>query len=197
MPRDLLLDPGDIWGYAYGDAFTDALPFSGVFQLPKDLNSGQFVALELFLINLIKANGITDIGVEQPFMGPKQSFAAVTKQAGYVVVASMAARKCGCNCYTIDIGTWRADLGLPTQGPKTVLAHPDYAHMAHKKDGLKIAKRLWVKDRAMDYAVKLGSAPKDDNEGDAICMWHWKAGRRRRLKEQLSNKQDLFDGITV
>jgi hypothetical protein len=197
MTRDLLLDPGDLYGYAFGDAFTDASPFSGVFQLPKVVGSKKFVALEAWIIGLIKANEITDVGIEQPFLGKNQSFAAITAQAAYVVVAGMAAAKCNCNCYTIDIATWRSALGLPTQGPKTVLAHPDYAHFAAKKGGLQIAKRQWVKDRAFDYAVKHGANPKDDNEGDAICMWHWTAMRRRRAKDEASSRKDLFDDLTV
>lgn len=197
MARDLLLDPGDIFGYAYGDAFIDVSPFSGVFQLPKVVGSKKFVALENRIMDLIEANGITDVGIEQPFLGPNQSFAAITAQAAYVVVAGMAAAKKGCNCYTIDIATWRSALGLPTQGPKTVLAHPDYAHFATKKGGLSIAKRKWVKDRAFEYAVKSGSNPKDDNEGDAICMWQWKASKRRQAREDASTRKDLFDEIQV
>lgn len=194
----LMLDPGATFGYAYGDPFGNAgPPWSGTFTLPDLPVTRKMIALENFVINLIKANAITDVYVEQNFIPQRTSFQAVTVLAGYVLVAGMAASRCSCKCSTIELSTWRSELGLPTQGPKNVLAHPDYAHLAKNKGGLATAKRLWVKDRAKDYARKRGSDPKDDNESDAICMYHWKADRLRRKLDGLGTKNDLFDGLKV
>lgn len=194
----LMLDPSAIFGYAYGDPFGNAgPPWSGTFKLPDLQTTRKLIALENFLINLIKANGITDVFIEQNFIPLKTSFQAVTLLAGYVLVSGMAASRCSCNCSTIELSTWRSELGLPTRGPKNVLAHPDYAHLAKNKGGLKVAQRMWVKDRAKDFAIKHGSDPKDDNEADAICMWHWKADRLRRKKETLSDRKDLFEDLKI
>lgn len=202
--RTLTLDTGAIFGYAYGNPFGNrGPPFSGTFSLPDLPVTRKMIALENFLINLIKANEITDVYVEQNFIPERTSFQAVTLLAGYVLVAGMAASRCNCKCSTVELSTWRSELGLPTRGPKNVLAHPDYARFATtrdgkpKKGGQKEAQRQWVKDRAKEYAIKRGSAPKDDNESDAICMWWWKTDRLQRRLEETKNRKDLFDEIKV
>ena len=193
-----MLDPSGVFGWAHGDPFGNGgPPFSGTFALPDLQTTRKMIALENFLINLIKANSITDVFIEQNFIPEKTSFQAVTLLAGYVLVAGMAASRCSCKCSTVELSTWRSDLGLPTQGPKNVLAHPDYAHLSSRKNGLKEAKRRYVKDKAKEFAIKMGSDPKDDNEADAICMWWWKTLRLRKKMEEIGTKKDLFDELTV
>jgi len=196
----LMLDPSAIFGYAFGDPFGNGgPPFSGTFALPKSPApvTERLIAMETWLMDLIKGNEITDVFIEQNFIPQQTSFQAVSLLAGYVLFAGTAARRCRCNCSTVELSTWRSELGLPTQGPKNVLAHPDYQHLAGRKDGLKVAKRLWVKDRAKEYVIKRGSDPKDDNEADACAMYYWKMDRLRRKMQSLGTKGDLFDGVEV
>lgn len=199
----LMVDTGDISGLAFGNPFTDMVPFASSFHLPDASPTEKMIVYERTLIDVIKANEITDVYIEQNFIPLKTSFQAITVLAGYVLMAGIAARRCRCKASTVELSTWRSELGLPTQGPKNVLAHPDYAHFAKnrdgspKKSGLKDAKRKWVKDRAMDYARKHGADPKDDNEGDAICMYLWKSGRLRKRLEEAGTKRDLFQDLPI
>lgn len=204
--RALTLDTGDIFGWAFGDPYKDMIPFSGSFHLPDLPPSAKMIALENFVINIIKANEITDVYVEQNFIPTTTSFQAITVLAGYVLMSAIAATRCNCKASTIELSTWRKELGLPTQGPKTVLSHPDYKHFATNKntgaarkpkDALSEARRRWVKDRAMDYARKMGADPKDDNEGDAICMWLYKKQRLLKKLEAIGTKRDLFDDLKI
>lgn len=166
--------------------------------MPKKVSpSVGLINMQKWAIDLIKGNGITDVWIERPiFPSHHQNFDSVAKVAGYAFVLGMAAAECGCHCALIDLGTWRSSLGLPTQGPKNVLADPVYAARYGKnKNGLKEAKRAWVKDRAMDYVRKMGAEPKDDNESDAICIWlAVAAAKRNKIQDQ---KYDLFNDLTI
>lgn len=195
--RVLILDPGAIFGYAFGDPLDGKVPFSGTFKLPDVQLTKKMIALESWAMEFIQANAITDVFIEQNIIPHKTSFSAVTNLAGYTLFAGTAGTRMNCNVTTIELQTWRSALRLPTQGPKTVLAHPDYARFKERKNGLKEAKRQWVKDRAMDYARKQGCTPKDDNESDAICMYFYKRDQiiERNMKRQKST--DLFEGIDI
>lgn len=195
--RLLTLDPSGIFGYAFGEPLGEEIPYSGTFKLPDAVPSRKMVALERWIVATITTNGITDVIIEEPFLGARQSFQSVVALTGYVTIAGLAAAKCDCRCTTVAISTWRSDLGLPTQGPKNVLADPHYAaKFGSRKNGLKEAKRQYVKDRAVDFVRKLGSDPADDNEADAIAIFLWK---RRKLaqKNEEEQKRDLFSEIEV
>lgn len=196
--RLLCCDPSSITGYAHGDPFKADPPWAGAHQLPKNVPiTKRLIAIERFAIELIRGNGITDVYIEKPIMPRQTSFDAVASIAGYAFMFGVAATKCGCYCALVDMQSWRSGLGLPTQGPKNALSDPHYAaKFGHSKGGgLKEAKRQWVKDRAMEFAVKMGSDPKDDNEGDAICIWHYVARLKREKVE--APKYDLFGDLTV
>lgn len=187
----LTADPAKVFGLALGDPETDAPPKLTSYKLPEKITATQrFIALEAFLIDYIKGNGVTDVLIEENIIPGITSFHAVVMLAGYTLIAGIAAAKCGCNVSTISIQKWRSELGLPTQGPKNVLSHPDYAHLAKLKGGLKIAKRQWVKDAALKLARKHGLDPKDDNEADAACIYIWKRERLRAKVEE--RRYDLF-----
>lgn len=195
--RLLAVDPSAVCGFAHGDPHNEGPPFSGVFTLPKDSTiTRRMIALESWAIDMIKGNGITDVYVEKPILPQKTSFSSVAAICGYAFTLGVAATKCGCYCEVVEMQSWRSELGLPTQGPKNVLADPHYAGLFGKrKSALRDAKRQWVKDRAMDFARRMGSDPADDNEGDAICIWHAMA-RRRRAKEE-APKYDLFRDLSI
>lgn len=195
--RILCLDPSAVFGWAHGDPFQDGPPISGVFKLPDAPVTKRLIALEAWAMDMIHANGITDLFIEQPFLPKISSFAAVTLLAGYTLFAGTAGTRCGCNVSTVELSSWRAALRLPTQGPKNVLAHPDYARFASRKSGLKEAKRQWVKDRAKDYARKMGCDPQDDNEGDACCIYFYKRMQILARQEAKVTKLDLFDGLPI
>lgn len=198
--RILTLDLSGICGFAHGDPLSSngGPPFSGVFKLVKDATLTQkAIALERWLLEFIPGNGITEVWIEKPFVLNTKSEDALYSMLSLVFAAGMAAAKCGCFCQLIVMQSWRSELGLPVAGPKNVLADPHYATLfAHRKGGgLKEARRQYVKDRAMDYARKMGSDPKDDNEGDAVCIWHCIANRKRAAVE--APKYDLFGDLTV
>lgn len=196
--RLLTLDGGATFGYAFGDPSLKAPPFSGSHVLPKDVPvTKKLIAIETWLVGLIRDNGITDVWIEEPIMPRMTSFAAVTALAGYAFMSGIAATKCGCNAYLVALQTWRSDLGLPTRGPKNVLADPRYKErFGARKSGLKDAQRQWVKDRAFEFAVKHGCTPKDDNSGDACCIWLWRQMKIRQKAEEES-RGDLFSNLSV
>ncbi len=193
-----MLDPSGIFGYAFGEPFDhQGPPFSGTHKLPDLPLTERLMELERWAIDLFKANEITDAYIEEPFLGKHLNFTSVSTQIGYSLIAGIAARKCRVKVSTLPNSTWRSELGLPTRGPKNVLAHPDYARFKSRKSGQKDAQRQWVKDRAMDYARQHGSNPADDNEGDAICMYHWKANRLRAKRAEIGQRRDLFDDLAI
>lgn len=177
-------DPSGVCGYAFGDPFgnTGAPPISGAFKLPIGVPlTKKMIAVEAWAIDLIKGNSLTDIWIEEPILPKATSFGAVSNVVGIAFMIGVAATKCGCFCAIVPIQTWRSAIGLPTVAPKNVMQDPYYKQkFGHRKGGgLKEAKRQYLKDRAMDYARKNGSDPKDDNEGDAICIWHAIAQMKR------------------
>lgn len=188
----LTLDPSSkIFGLCLGNPETDDKPKLSSFKLPDLSVTRRYMALESFLIDYMKGNGVTDVLVEENIIPKVTSFPAVVALAGATLMSGVAAVKCGCNCSTIHISTWRADLGLPTQGPKNVLALPEYREkFGNRKSALKDAKRQWVKDAAYALARKHGMDPKDDNEADAFCIWQWK---REKLRAKIEERRyDLF-----
>lgn len=201
--RILTLDGGGQFGFAHGDPHSGRIPISGSHKLPAGQTTKLMIALEAWCIDMIKGNEITDVYIEKSIITPNSAYATTVTLAGYNLIAGIAATKCGVNAYLVDMQSWRSELGLPTQGPKNVLAHPDYAHMARLQNGklrpakaaLSMAKRAWVKDRAKDFAVKHGSDPIDDNESDAICIYHAMVQRIRNKVEQA--RYDLFADLTV
>lgn len=196
--RILALDPSATFGFAHGDPLASGkVPFSGTHKLPKDVPlTKRLIAVEGFVVDLIKGAGITDVYIERPIMPRITSFDAVSAVAGYAFMSGVAATKCGANAFLIDMATWRSDLGLPTQGPKNVLADPVYAaQFGGRKNGLKEAKRRYVKDKAIQFAEKMGATPADDNEADALCIW-FAAAMKARAKQQAPS-YDLFANLKV
>lgn len=196
--RIMTLDPSGIFGYAFGDPFDPKPPFSGIFKLPEGTVTKRLIAVEDWLADKIRANSITDVFIEQNFIPEKTSFAAVNLLAGYVSHSGTAAARLGCNVSTIELSTWRSALNLPTRGPKNIMKDSRYAEkFGKRKSGEADARRQWVKDRAMEYARKHGCEPKDDNEGDAICMYLHKRAQILERKERASQRVDLFDDLKV
>lgn len=199
--RGLILDPGATFGYAFGDFLVAVPPRTGSFKLPDAPLTDHMIALEAKVMDLIVANSITDVYIEQNFIDTtKTGFPTAQKLMGYVLYSGTAARRCRCHCATIELSTWRSKLGLPTQGPKNVLSHPDYARFANKKTksgGLTEAKRQWVKDRAMDFARKQGCDPKDDNESDAACMYIYKQREILEREASKGRRTDLFEDLPI
>lgn len=193
----LVLDTAGKIGFAYGEIFSNSgLPFSGVHKLPEQHLTKRLLALQSWLTDVIEGNHITDVWIEKPFVTNSKSEDAIYSMLGYVLASGMAATRCGCHCSLIDIQTWRSELGLPTQGPKNVLADPRYAdRFSKRKNGLKDAKRQYVKDRTIDFVVKQGCDPKDDNEADACAIWFCVAQRLRKKLE--APKYDLFGDLDV
>ena len=199
MDRRLLtLDPSAICGFAHGDPFGDQKPpFSGTLVLPKKgSTSDKSVFLFDWLIDFMRGNRITELYVEKPFIQNTKSEDAIYSMLSLVIASGMAAKKTGAYCQLIGMQTWRSALGLPTIGPKNIMADPYYAQMfgARKGGGIKEAKRQYVKDRALEYARKLGSDPTDDNEGDAICIWYAVANQlKKKIVEPQLGLLDNFD----
>lgn len=194
----IALDLSAVVGYAFGDPFKNDVPFSGTIKLSGDNPTDRCYNLFSWCIDIFKSNEVTDVVVELPFIpkGPT-SFGANVSLIGYVLAAGMAAKACRANSTGVHQQTWRSQFGVPSQGPKNVLTHPDYQHLADRKDGLKAAKRLWVKDRTKDAVRLRGSNPKDDNEADACAIFYWKMDRLRKQLETIGTRKDLFDGIEV
>lgn len=201
MRRILLtLDTSDVTGFAIGDPLRTsggAPAYSGVLKLPKDVTiSRKANVLRGFVLETIVDYSVTDVWIEKPFILNSKSESVVYAMLNLVLAGGMAADERGCYCSLIGQQEWRSALGLPTVGPKNVMADPHYAErFGKRKDGLKAAKRQYVKDRAMEYAKRMGSEPVDDNEGDAICMWH-AVGARIRAKIE-APKSNLFDRLDV
>lgn len=184
--RILCLDPSTVSGYAHGNPELDLVPMSGTFALPTKESSisKRMVLARQWAIRMIEEQRITSIYAEAPIL-PRfaTSIDSVMNVAGIAFVFGMAACEMGIGAMLIDSQSWRSELGLPTRGPKNVLADPVYqAKFGKRKNGLSEAKRAYLKDAAMKFAVMNGSKPKDDNEGDAICIYH--AMRARLLKRR-------------
>lgn len=195
--RLLTLDGGAVFGYAFGDPFLTAPPFSGSHKLPTGQHTRKMIALEEWIMSSVLSNRITDIVVEEPFIGKVQSFQSIVALCAWVSHAGVAATKCQANCFTVHPQSWRSELKLPTRGPKNVLADPVYGEkFGKRKTGLTDAKRQWVKDRTLDYVRGRGCDPKDDNEADACAIWFWKAERLREKLESETRK-DLFSEIEI
>lgn len=194
--RYLTIDGGQQTGWTHGDPTTNTPPMSGVFRLPTVQVTDKLIALESFLIDMIKANGITDVFIEKSIIPKVTSYDAIVTLAGYNLIAGMAARRTGCNSFLVDMQSWRSELGLPTQGPKTVLQHPDYARFVGKKDGLKQAKRQWVKDATKRYVSKLWGVPiESEDAADAAALYACvKARYETRIERP---KMDLFGGLII
>lgn len=195
--RIMTLDGGGTFGWAHGDPKDiDVPPVSGSQGLPSIQTTKMMISLENWLMGMIKANGITDLYIEKSIIPKMTSYDSVVKLAGYNIVSGIAATKCGIRAVLVDMQSWRSELGLPTQGPKNVLQDPIYAaKFKGRKDALKVAKRAWVKDRARDFAIAKGSDPKDDNESDAICIYHAMVQRIQAREDKV--KFDLFAELTV
>lgn len=193
----LTLDPSTaIFGLAVGDPEGSALPTISSYKLPDVSITRKMIALEAHLIDFIKGNGVTDVLVEENIIPKVTSFPAVVALAGATLIPGIAGVKCGCNVTTVAIQTWRSQLGLPTQGPKNVLALPEYRdRFGKRKNALKDAKRQWVKDAAYAFARKYGLDPKDDNEADAACLFIWKREKLRATVEE--RRYDLFADTTL
>jgi hypothetical protein len=200
--RILTVDGGAILGFAHGDPLGNGgPPISGTHRLPSIETTGMMLAVMEWVYDIVKGNEIAEVWMEKSIIPEKTSYEAVAKLAGYNIAAGMGAARAGAKFFLVDMQTWRSALGLPTQGPKNVLSHPDYAYLAKtekgvlRKDALKLAKRKWVKDRASDFARKNGSDPKDDNEGDAICIYHYVVQKKQLAADK--TKYDLFGDLTV
>lgn len=176
------VDPSGVCGYAFGDPFDrETPPFSGTFTLPAGVPLTQkMMTAEAWAIDWIKGNGITDVWIEEPIIPKITTFKAVSNVIALAFVIGLAAAKCGCFCSIVPMQTWRSKLGLPTVAPKNIVLDPHYkAKFGNRKTFKKDASRQYLKDKAMELARKLGSDPKDDNEGDAICIWHHIATLKR------------------
>lgn len=201
--RLLTLDLANVFGWAFGDPDGDSGPIrSGSHELPDVPLTDLMITLESRVMDIVKGNEITDVLIEQPIIPMPTSFHTVTKLSGMALVAGMAARRCGAKTSLVMMQTWRSELGLPTQGPKNVLADPHYRQQVERKDGkglvdgaLKIAKRKYVKDQAIKFVIKKGITPKDDNEADAIAMWFWKKQWLQAKAD--ARKQDLFSTLDI
>lgn len=180
--RVMTFDPSAVCGYAFGDPLAENTPpISGVYKLQTgDPLTKRLVALEAWAIDRLKGGNITHVGIEEPFLPRHGDFKAVSVIVSYVMILGVAAQKCGCHCTLISNQTWRSALGLPTQGPKNVLSDPYYAEkFGKRKNALKEAKRAYVKDVTMRWVRERGSEPVDDNEGDAIAIFHAYAQSKR------------------
>lgn len=188
--RLAFFDPSSVTGFAYGESGNDRPEGSGSFILDKkDSITQKMVALEDWAINLIKSQKIVSVHIEEPILPKNTSFAAVSSVSGFAMALGMAATRCNCYAALLPMQTWRSRLGLPTQGPKDVLKIPEYHEkFGHRKNGLREAKRQFIKDRALEYAMKKGLHPRDDNEGDAICGWY-----AIKLKRENDDRELSFD----
>jgi len=176
------VDPSGVCGYAFGDPFErETPPFSGTFTLPAGVPLTQkMMTAEAWAIDWIKGNGITDVWIEEPIIPRITTFKAVSNIVALAFIIGVAAAKCGCFCSVVPMQTWRSTCGLPTRAPKNVVLDPHYkAKYGHLKGFAKVAARQYLKDKAMEFARKHGSDPKDDNEGDALCIWHAIATMKR------------------
>lgn len=200
MRRILLaLDLSAVCGFAVGDPLLadSKPPISGVYKLPKTNITARCVAVEDWLTkSMIPLNGVTDVYIEQPFFHNTKSESALISMVGLMVAGGMAAARHGCYCETIAGQSWRSEAGLPTRAPKNVMADPHYAERYGKlKDGLKQANRQYVKDRAIEFCLKKGLKPEDDNEADSIGIWYAMAARIRG--KVTAPSYDLFGDTTV
>lgn len=193
--RFMFIDSGVNTGWAHGDPEKDEPPISGAHRLPSVQITKRLIVLESFIIDTIKANGITDVFIEKPIIPKVSSFDAITTLIGYALIEGIAAQRCGCNTSLVDMQSWRSELGLPTQGPKNVLQDPAYAEFVGKKNGLKEAKRKWVKNAAIKYAVKQGCNIESEDEADAACGYF--CVRQRFLVKQDKPKFDLFGNLGI
>lgn len=186
--RSAFFDPSGITGFAYGESGNDRPEGSGVFALDKkDTITQKMVALEDWTLNLIRTHKIVAVHIEEPILPRNTSFSAVSSVSGYAMAIGMAATRANCFAALLPMQTWRSRLGLPTQGPKDVLKIPEYQEkFGHRKNGLREAKRQFVKDRALEYAMKKGLHPRDDNEGDAICGWYAVKVKRDNESREMS-----------
>lgn len=195
--RMAFFDPSGITGFAFGESDNEKPEGSGVFVVDKkDPITKKMIVLEDFATTLIKRQSIVAVYIEEPILPKFTSFAAVSSISGLAMAVGMAATRCNCFAALVPMQTWRSRLGLPTQGPKDVLKIPAYKdRFGHLKSGLKDAKRQFVKDAAIAYATKRGFAPKDDNEGDALCGWF--ACKLKRDNDNASMSFDFESEIDV
>jgi hypothetical protein len=194
----LTIDQSALSGFAHGDPLSPGVvPQSGVLKLPKGSLSARCNALHGFALKMIRDLRVTDLYVEQPFIQKTLSENAVYPLVGYMLVLGMAAETCGCYCAAVSQQTWRSRIGVPTTAPKNVMSDPYYASkFGHLKGGgVKEAKRQYGKDRVIDYARKMGSDPEDDNESDAIGIWHAMALTIRNKENP--ETRDFFDDMHI
>lgn len=176
--RILGIDPSRNLGWCHGEP--GSTPISGVFELKNKQKSKRDVALENFLIDMIKGNGITDIYLEKPILPKRTSFQALVSLYGYATVVGMAAAKTGANAYFLDMQTWRSQIGSPTQAPRQIKKYDE--------------RRKWLKAATIEYISKVyGIEARTDDEADAIGIW-------KCIDLRISKKQqepDLFETLDV
>lgn len=178
--RFLALDPSKNLGWCHGEPC--GTPIHGFHRLAQIQKSKRDVALEVFLMDMITANRITDVYLEKPIMPKKTSFQALVTLYGYATVVGMAAAKTGANAYFIDMQTWRSEIGSPTQAPRQVKGTE--------------ARRKWLKQATIDWIAKIYKIQAaTDDEADAVGIWKCIDLRQQKVRDE--PKFDLFSDLTV
>ena len=183
MTRILALDPASIMGFAHGPH--NGVPVHGVHRLPvKSGHSRIGLALEEFLIGLIRSGEIEAVYFEKPVMPKVTSFDAMAAMVGKAFVIGMTCARLGIHAYPIDMQTWRSEFGVPTAAPRKIKGTAE--------------RRAWVKQQTIHRCEVLGFEPKDDNSADALGLWHCAAWRMQKKEDAPSLfSTDIAEGLAI
>jgi hypothetical protein len=195
-------------------------PIFGSYKIPGSRLTAKCIAVESWLINMIKANGITKVYIEAPIVGKFNSYQSTRNSFGLNTVLGVAAAKCGADAYDLDQQTWRSGFmrapggktGI-TLAPRSLSEHEMMILMGfspksnsdmqrwHDTKGLtKVrkteARRRWLKKRTIEECYKRGyDVGEDDDAADALGMWIMQ--NDKVAKKAASPEFDLLGGFEI
>lgn len=178
MHRILAFDQSGLTGFCHGvPGDQPDLIVNGTFKVAGSLTAPKRAKnLYRFVRDLIEANEIGEVVLEEPILPKVTSFAAVSSLAGYAMAISWAADDFGIACSMIRMQTWRSEFEVPTAAPRKIKGATE--------------RRKWVKDQTIARCRRLGFNPSDDNAADAIGIWSCIANRR--LAKERAPTFDIF-----
>lgn len=173
------LDQSSFTGFCHGEP--GGTPTFGVFRMPKIERGPRLIALESFVINMVKANAIDLVVIETPIKPQQTSFDACLSLYGVAAVIIVASAKAGVPVVDVAMQSWRSAFRVATSAPKSITNQN--------------ARRKWVKQQTIDRCHQRGWAVVSDNEGDACGIWSWACDQEI---ERVSPKQkSIFEGLSI